>query len=64
MLALPTIRNTAVYDLVVVTPDGTKHANIQVKTSFKRISSFPMPLSKDSRGSPRLLRRSYEIRGT
>ena len=43
MVALPTIRNTAAYDLVVVTPAGTKHANIQVKTSFKRISSFPMP---------------------
>jgi len=43
MIALPTIRNTAAYDLVVVTPDGKKHANIQVKTSFKRVSAFPMP---------------------
>jgi hypothetical protein len=43
MIALPTIRNTAAYDLVVVTPDGTKHANIQVKTSFRRVSNFPMP---------------------
>lgn len=43
MIALPTIRNTTAYDLVAVTPDGTKHANIQVKTSFKSVSNFSMP---------------------
>jgi hypothetical protein len=43
MVALPTIRNTASYDIVVVTPRGDKHANIQVKASSKRTSFFPMP---------------------
>jgi hypothetical protein len=44
MIVLPTTRNTAAYDLLVVTPDGRRHANIQVKTSFMRVSGFPMPL--------------------
>lgn len=43
LVALPTIRNTAAYDIIVATPDGTKHANIQVKTSLKRVNFFPMP---------------------
>jgi hypothetical protein len=43
MVALPTIRNTASYDIVVVTPSGNKHANIQVKTSSKKTTFFPMP---------------------
>lgn len=43
MIALPTTRNTAAYDVVVVTPDGTKHANIQVKASLKRRTFFLMP---------------------
>ena len=33
MIALPTIRNTAGYDIIVTNRDGSKHANIQVKTS-------------------------------
>jgi hypothetical protein len=33
MIALPTIRNTAGYDLIATSLDGTSHANIQVKTS-------------------------------
>ncbi len=45
LVALPTIRNTAAYDIIVATSDGTKHANIQVKTSLKRVNSFPMPSS-------------------
>ncbi len=49
MLVLPTTRNTAAYDLLAVTPDGRKHANIQVKTSFMRISNFPMPLPEKIR---------------
>ena len=40
MVALPTTRNTAAYDIVVVTPDGDKHANIQVKASSKRVTFF------------------------
>ncbi len=43
MIALPTIRNTAAYDVIVVTPDGDRHANIQVKASSKRVGFFPMP---------------------
>src|ERR1700691_2575315 len=36
MIALPTIRNTAAYDIIVASRDGVKHANIQVKTSGKK----------------------------
>lgn len=43
LVALPTIRNTAAYDVVVITPNGRRHANIQVKTSSKRASFFRMP---------------------
>ena len=43
IIALPTIKNTAAYDIVAVNPEGTKHANIQVKTSSKRVNFFPMP---------------------
>lgn len=43
MVALPTTRNTAAYDIVVVTQAGDKHANIQVKASSTRANFFPMP---------------------
>lgn len=43
LVALPTIKNTAAYDIVVVNQSGTKHANVQVKASSKRVSFFPMP---------------------
>ncbi len=33
MIALPTIRNTAGYDIIVSSRDGSQHANIQVKTA-------------------------------
>lgn len=46
LIALPTIRNTAGYDIIVATPDGKKHANIQVKTSQKRVNFWPMPPSE------------------
>ncbi len=49
LVALPTIRNTAAYDIVVVTPDGRRHANLQVKTSSKKVTFFRMPSSKDVR---------------
>jgi hypothetical protein len=42
MIALPTIRNTAGYDIVVSSPDGLKHANIQVKTSAGRPKFWPV----------------------
>jgi hypothetical protein len=42
MIALPTIRNTAGYDLVATSPDGLRHANIQVKTSGQRPLFWPI----------------------
>jgi len=45
LVALATSRNTAAYDIVVTTPRGTRHANIQVKTAQKRVSFFRMPPS-------------------
>ena len=49
LVALPTVRNTAGYDIIVATVDGTKHANIQVKTSQKRVAFWPMPASEKVR---------------
>lgn len=46
LVALPTVRNTAGYDIIVSNAEGTKYANIQVKTSLKRVSFFPMPPSE------------------
>jgi hypothetical protein len=43
MIALPTVRNTAAYDIVALNVEGTRHANIQVKASSKKVSFFPMP---------------------
>jgi len=43
MIALPTVKNTAAYDIVTLNQEGTKHANIQVKASSKRVGFFPMP---------------------
>jgi hypothetical protein len=42
LIALPTVRNTAGIDVVVVSEDGTWHANLQVKTSQKKISFWPV----------------------
>ena len=53
LIALPTIRNVAAFDVVISTPDGKKHANIQVKTSLKRVTFFPMPTTKRVSASPR-----------
>lgn len=53
LIALPTVRNTAAYDVVVVTPDGRRHANIQVKASSKRALFFRMPPSTRVRAGPR-----------
>jgi hypothetical protein len=43
VIALPTVKNTAAYDIIAVNVAGTSHANIQVKTSSKRVPAFPMP---------------------
>jgi hypothetical protein len=53
MVALPTVRNTTGFDIVVTNLDGTRHANIQVKTSGKRVSGFPMPPPDKIRVGPR-----------
>lgn len=42
MIALPTIRNTAGFDIIVASPDGSGHSNIQVKTSASRPSFWPI----------------------
>jgi len=42
LIALPTIKNTAGYDIIVTSPDGLKHANIQVKTSSSRPGYWPI----------------------
>ena len=42
MIALPTTRNTAGYDLIVTSVDGKHHANIQVKTSRSRVRAWVM----------------------
>lgn len=52
MIALPTVKNTAAYDIVAMNEEGTWHANIQVKTSGKLTSFFPMPDAKDVRTGP------------
>lgn len=42
-IALPTVKNTAAYDIVALNVEGDRHANIQVKASSKRVNFFPMP---------------------
>lgn len=53
MVALPTVKNTAAYDIVALNVDGTRHANIQVKTSSKKVGFFPMPGPEKVRAGPR-----------
>ena len=45
VVVLPTTRNTAGYDIIAVSSDGTRHANIQVKTAQRRPNFWPMPHS-------------------
>jgi hypothetical protein len=52
LVALPTIRNTTAYDIIVATPDGKRHANLQVKASQNRRSFFLMPPSTKVRARP------------
>jgi hypothetical protein len=47
LIALPTTRNTAGYDVIVVSQDGTKHANIQVKSAGNpKVRFWPVAKSK------------------
>lgn len=51
MVALPTVRNTAGFDIVVT--HDTRHAFLQVKTTTNpRATSFPMPAPEHIRTSP------------
>ncbi len=49
VIALPTTRNTAGYDVIVVRRDGKKHANLQVKTSGNPDAKF-WPVAKHVEG--------------
>jgi hypothetical protein len=52
LIALPTIRNTAGIDIVVIDKEGTEHANIQVKTSRSKVGFWPISKNfKSWRGS-------------
>src|SRR4030042_3130254 len=42
LIALPTIRNTAGVDVIVANPDGSWHANLQVKTSQRKVTFWPV----------------------
>lgn len=53
LIALPTVRNTAGYDIIVATSDGRKHANVQVKTSLKAVKFWPMPKPEHICASPK-----------
>ena len=51
IIALPTVKNTAAYDIVSLNAEGTKHANIQVIASSKKALFFPMPKPEKIRTS-------------
>ena len=53
LVALPTVRNLAAYDIVVLNTEGTRHANVQVKASSRKASFFPMPEPDRVRAGPR-----------
>lgn len=42
LIALPTTRNTAGFDVIVVSVDGSWHANLQVKASKNKVSFWPV----------------------
>jgi lysine/ornithine N-monooxygenase len=52
LIALPTIRNTAGIDIVVVNRTGTWHANLQVKTSRSKVIFWPIGQNYDSWCNP------------
>jgi hypothetical protein len=52
LIALPTTRNTSGYDIVALSSDGRRHANIQVKTAQRRPGFWPMPRSEKIRRGP------------
>jgi hypothetical protein len=52
LVALPTIRNTAGIDIVVVNKRGTWQANLQVKTSRSKVGFWPVGKNFDDWRSP------------
>ncbi len=52
LIALPTVKNCAAYDIIVANQKGTKRANLQVKTSFGTRDFWPMPPSLKIRKGP------------
>lgn len=53
LVALPTVKNIAAYDILVANTEGTQHANVQVKASLRKVQFFPMPPSNKIRTGPR-----------
>lgn len=45
LIALPTIRNTAGVDVLVASTDASWHANLQVKTSQRKVTFWPVGMS-------------------
>lgn len=52
LIALPTVRNTAAYDIIVASSDGMHHKNLQVKGSSKRVNNWLMPPRRKIRAGP------------
>jgi len=52
LIALPTIRNTAGIDILVSGPDGSAQANLQVKTSLKKVNFWPTSAPERCLNSP------------
>jgi hypothetical protein len=52
LIALPTIRNTAGIDVVVVNKSGTWQANLQVKTSRSKVTFWPVGKHYDAWRGP------------
>lgn len=42
LIALPTIKNTRGFDVIVTNREGTWHANLQVKTSSRKVPFWPV----------------------
>src|SRR5262249_17518242 len=42
LVALTTTRNTQGFDVVVASPSGRRHANIEVKTSLQKVGFWPV----------------------
>ena len=54
LIALPTVRNTAGVDVVVVDQEGSWHAELQVKTSRSKVTFWPVSTRyEDWRGPAR-----------